>query len=397
MHKISNIHENSSETALSLTKNLNSLKELIPKKTCFLGWEGVIDYLYSIVESRDSINSWTRMESMKTFGDLILKVTGSSAGIECVLKRKTSGGFTSNICKAMNALRVKMVIVSSWGHPIIEETFLPFTNKEGIEILSFCNPGMTIGLEFNDGKIMITDSGNILNIDWNTLIQKISLESLINKIEHSNMLGLGYWASIPKFEDILMHLLNEVFPSINDLTNKLCFIDLADVKKRNKKDLATMLQILKKINEQVPLLLSLNDQEAIDILKILDPNEHFKEIKRNLDVLAEIGGLINKDLNLTYLVVHSPHLATISLNEEHFCISQAFTSNPRFTTSAGDHFNAATAIGLACGLKPPESILLGNAITSIFIRTGRSPNLAEVSKFISFYMNYVEQDNPNFP
>ena len=77
---------------------------------------------------------------MKTFGELALKVAGSSAGMEGMLKKKTSGGFTSNTCKGMNALGVKIFVASAWGHPLLENVFKPLFSKDSIEIfnLFFC-------------------------------------------------------------------------------------------------------------------------------------------------------------------------------------------------------------------------------------------------------------------
>ena len=47
-------------------------------------------------------------------------------------------------------------------------------------------------------------------------------------------------------------------------------MDLADIKKRSKSDIQKMLKILQMIDNEVPVMLSLNDQEAIDISKALD-------------------------------------------------------------------------------------------------------------------------------
>ena len=44
-----------------------------------------------------------------------------------------------------------------------------------------------------------------------------------------------------------------------------------------------------------------------------------------------------------------------------------------------------------------EAILMGNALTAIFVRTGNSPNFNQLSQFISRYMEFIDNDNPNFP
>ena len=385
------------ETLTSFQTKLNDLKKSIPKKTCFLGWDGFIDYLYSMIRSRESFNNWSRIETMDTFGNLIKEVAGSSVGIEMLLKRKTAGGFTSNVCKGLDGLGVRINIVSAWGYPNINEVFTPLSHKDSIEVKSFTDPGVTTGLEFNDGKIMLNYNESILKINWELIGKKVGKEKLLQMINRSDLIGLGYWASILQFEDILNNLLNDIFPSLDNLRNKLLFIDLADTKRRNKKDLVTFLKFLNKIDENVPLVLSLNDQEARDVLIALKENNKLKSNNFNLNDLTNGGLLINEQLDISYLVVHSPHFATITSNDKHFWISEAYTSEPQFTTGAGDHFNAGTVLGLNCNLTPPEAILMGNIITSIFIRTGNSPNFQDLKLFSQNYMEYIKNDISNFP
>ncbi len=397
MYKKLNEFDVTLESYNSIKKKIDHLKEKIPKNRCFLGWDGFIDHLYTIIQSRESLEKWTRMDNMKKFGELISSVAGSSMGIETILKRKAIGGFTSNVCKGMNTLGVKMFLTSAWGYPNLIEIFNEYLkSKDSIEVNSFTNPGITMGLEFNDGKIMLNNIESILKINWNQINERIGIENLLQKFEECNLIGLGYWAVILQFEDILRHIV-DLLPSIPHLKNKMLFLDLADVKRRTKKDLILFLKYLPKIEETIPLLLSLNDQEAKDVLFALQAANLIKIKGKNIEELTYAGIYINDFLNISYLVIHSPHFATITTKNDHFWVTEGFTSSPHYTTSAGDHFNAGTVLGLACNLTPAEAILMGNAVTAIFVRTGNSPNFNAFSQFIQKYMEYIEKDNPNFP
>ncbi len=385
------------ETSESIKQKLDSLRNLITKKKCFLGLDGYVDSLYSIVQSRESSEDWTRMNSMKTFGNLITNVAGSSANIERVLKRKISGGFAPNSCKALNELGVEVFLIASLGYPNINEAFLNFLSKKNIEVFSFANPGETTGLEFDDGKIILTDFENILNINWDLLMERIGFEKIFNIIEKSNVIGFGHWSLIPNLGEIWAHFISDILPSIKNSKEKLFFVDLGDIKKRNKNDILTMLNQLQKIDLFIPVLLSLNDQEAIDVSKALENVKNINPRKKQFKDYVRGGKQINKELNLSFIVIHSPHFSTISTKENHYWITQGFTSKPSFTTGAGEYFHSGTVLGIACDLLPSEAILLGNALTAIFVRTGNSPNFNDLSFFINRYMSHVENDNPNFP
>ena len=385
------------ETFKSIRNKLPSLEKFISKKTAFLGFDGVTDYLYSLAKSRKDRFNWQKMESMEDLAKLIEKIAGSSTNIEMILKRKVSGGFTSNVSKAMSELGAMINLIGAYGFPNIDEIFQNFLKNKKINIKSITNPGLTVGLEFDDGKIMLTDFENLLNINWEFILQRVGREEIINYCNTSDIIGIGYWSPTPNFERVWMGFIDQIFPSTNDLKKKIFLVDLADIKKKSKQDILKMVEVIKKLNDVIPVVLSLNDQEAKDISIAMDGIKNIDIKKNKLDSFVEAGRKINKELNLSFIVIHSPHFATISTPDEHFWVSEGFTSQPCYTTSAGDHFNAGTVIGLSCNLSPAESILLGNAVTAIFVRTGFSPNFDQLSVFLRDYMKYINNDIPTFP
>ncbi|MHA1106203.1 MAG: hypothetical protein ACTSPN_10880 [Promethearchaeota archaeon] len=382
------------ETIETLKKKLNSFESAVINKSCFLGFDGYVDSLYSLVQSRSSAKKWTRMSTMKLFGELLVSVAGSSANIERVLKKRIFGGFAPNTSRALSTLGVKNILVAALGIPKIDDLYI---EQEGVESISISNPGQTLGLEFDDGKVMITDFEPILNIDWITILKHVKREHLIQVLDQSDMMGFGHWALIPNLNAIWHHFLKELFPSISNLKDKLFFVDIADIRKRTKQDILDLISILGKINEKIPVMLSVNDQEAYFLSKFLDNVKTFTPYQENSTDYIDGGKRLNTEMNLSYLVIHSPHFATISTVEDHYWITEGFTSKPKFTVGAGDYFHSGTVLALSCGLTPPEAILMGNALTAIFVRTGKSPNFNQLSQFISRYMEFIDNDNPNFP
>ena len=392
MYKPQNNFDNTLESLENIKKKITELESSLLKKTCFLGFDGYVDSLYSVVQSRENANEWTKMNTLKYFGELLIDVAGSSANVERVLKKRIFGGFAPNTCKAINALGAKIFLIAALGYPKLNEFYIHLPNVESFPI---ANPGETLGLEFDDGKVIITDFEPILNITWKTLIDIVKQDNIIQMVDKSDILGFGHWALVPNLNDIWKHFMVEIFPSISNLKNKLFFVDIADIRKRSANDINDLIKTLQNINDYIPVLLSANDQEALYLSKIL-PNVRNLANSQSLDFI-ESGKLINREANLSYLVIHSPHFATISTEEDHYWITEGFTSKPKFTVGAGDHFHSGTVLGLSCNLTPPEAILLGNALTAIFVRTGNSPNFYQLSQFIGRYMDFIANDNPNFP
>ena len=71
------------------------------------------------------------------------------------------------------------------------------------------------------------------------------------------------------------------------------------------------------------------------------------------------------------------------------------------TNNTVDIFVAAvgtggTLMGLVCGLEPAEALVIGNALTAIFVRTGVSVDAGTIKRFIDEYISYVVQDRTEF-
>jgi len=377
-----------------LSPKLQSFRQKTSKIICFLGFDGYIDSLYSLVKTRSNATNWKRLRSMKEFGNLIIDTAGSSANIERVLKKRIFGGFAPNTSRALNALDIETILIAALGLSEFSQYYKP---SSLVKSISIANPGKTLGLEFDDGKIMITDFEPILNIDWEKITKSISKSKLIEYINKSNILGFGHWALVPHLNDIWNHFLNDLFPSIIEKKRKLFYVDIADINKRSREDILEMIAILQKIDQEIPVMLTVNDREAIRLSHILSNTKPIKDKKQNLKDFFKAGRFINDEINISYFVIHSPHFATMSTYTEHYWVTEGYTSAPKFTVAAGDHFNTGVAISLATGLTPYESILIGNALTAIFVRTGISPNFDQLTQYLERYMEFIMKDNPQFP
>ena len=364
----------------------------------FLGFDGYIDLIYSLVSSRESPHEWTRMRTMKEFGSRVLDTAGSSCNIERVLKKDIAGGFAPNTARALENLGSNVILAAAMGKPI-KPIFTKFSNR--VKLFSIQNNGTTICLEFDDGKVMTTDFGSINTLTWETILKTIPRDELIDLIERSGAIGQGHWSLVPNMNEFWQKMIQEIFPSLSDSKSKYFMVDVADVTKRSDRDILEMLNLLHEIETFMPTVLSMNDRETIEISKVLSRNsEEFggkilQPIQNKTD-FYDIGKRMNKLLDLSYITSHDPHFTTITNRKKHYWVTEGFTARPNFTTAAGDHYNAGVLLGLVCELEPYESLVLGNAVTAIFVRTGVSPSIRHVNTFISNYFHYINEDDNSF-
>ena len=383
----------------SYLKKKDEWMKIAPTKTSFLGFDGYIDLIYSLVSSRESPDKWTRMNTMKEFGSRVLDTAGSSCNIERVLKKDIAGGFAPNMARALENLDSKVILAAAMGKPDIKPLFKKFSER--VTLISIQNHGTTICLEFDDGKVMTTDFGSINSLSWETILETIPRDDFIDLIEQSDAIGQGHWALVPNMNDFWKKMIQEIFPSLSDSKSKHFMVDIADVTKRSDKDIIEMLNLLHGIETFMPTVLSMNDRETIEITKVLSRNsgEYGQKTIRPIqdkEDYYDIGKQMNELLDLSYITSHDPHFTTITTKKNHYWVTEGFTAKPKFTTAAGDHYNAGVLLGLICGLEPYETLVLGNAVTAVFVRTGVSPTISQANAFISNYFHYINTDDNSF-
>ncbi len=379
------------DTLQAVQKKFPANEKNLPKKTVLLGFDGYVDSLYSLVETRASPETFKIMDSMTQFSTRVANTAGSSCNVERVLKKKIGGGFAPNIGRAMVNLGVTINLAASIGYPDVLPLFLeyPPALKQRMHFFPVGNPGETAGLEFKDGKVMLTDFGNINGLTWDLILERLGgRDKFIEILDKADAIGQGHWSLVPKMSDMWERMVADIFPNLKDSKNKRFYVDPADMTKRTQRDIERMAKLFGKVNNYMKATISLNDKEG-------------EQISRNLPGLSPIkaeedlwiaGKNIRATMNINSVVIHSPHFATISTADGHYFVKEGYTSGPKFTTAAGDHFNGGVLFGLIQGYTAAESLVIGNAVTAIFVRTGNSPSIKDTQRFITNYMKYVDAD-----
>nr|MDO8116654.1 hypothetical protein [Candidatus Sigynarchaeota archaeon] len=364
----------------NLSKDFNTLKLVF-------GLDGYVDSLYSLVSKRDSVDAFSIMASMTELARKLDDVAGSSCNVERVLKKHIGGGFGPNIARATGSLGASVDLIGCLGAP--DEIFVSSLPKN-VQCHSLGNPGATCALEFEDGKVMITDFGPVNGVTWDLIKARVGLDAITEMFEQSNAIGQGHWALVPHMNEVWTAWLHDVFPSISN-KKRIFFVDPADMGKRPKAHVKEMVGLLEKIGNINGLkpILSLNDKEVLQII------DCFPEIGSvlNFDDYYTIGTKMMERFNIDAIIIHSPHFATWSSKQRSWHVKEGFTSKPRFTTAAGDHFNGAALVAIASGIfAPEEALVVANANTASFVRTGISPDINALSRFITNYKRYVDED-----
>ena len=363
-----------------LKKNIKDLLLHLEKVTSIdakvvMGLDGFVDQILHVVEKRTDANSYTRMNTLKAFGEMICNAAGLSANVEFIPIQNKLGGNGPIMSNALSTYGLPITYIGALGTPSIHSVFEPMSKK--CNIISISNPGLTDAVEFLDGKLMIGKRECLKDITWDNIKNTVGIENLTSLFEEATLVGLENWTMIPYMTDVWRGLINEVLPNLTSKDNKFVFFDLADPENRVSEDILEALSTLKEFSSKFRVILGLNQKEAYEIgdtLKITENNSSLP--------LEELTIKIAEKLNIYCLVVHPVKEAVAVCNNKFYHTFGPYEANPKLTTGAGDNFNAGFCFGQILGLSPDLSLVMGTATSGFYVRNAHSPSLLELKNFL---------------
>lgn len=334
-----------------------------------LGFDGIIDDVWKVVKRRSGRQTVEYFSTMEEFGEAILDRKGTGLSHELVRKRRNAGGFTANTGRAIGRLGFKPSLIGAYGVGSIEPEFQELQPE--CLLVSFGTPVISNILEFQDGKIMLPHLHDSLNLTWDVLAENVGLLGLREAFGHAVVASIGYWSNTPHFDELLVRLSEEVFCTAPP---HFLFFDFGNVTKKTTDELLSTLNLLRTLDERIPVILSLNDAEARNLFACYGRDFTLNDLGF---VAANALGL-QDEIGITELVIHTTRYAVSARASSAVILEQDFCKRPVRTTGAGDTFNGGYIVALAQEMDQTERLAVANACTSFFVRNGYPPSVDEL-------------------
>jgi len=364
--------------------SLQNLIEQLEKNKNFtlnmaIGLDGFVDEIIHMVDKRQDFDSFTRIRTIKAFGERIARAAGLSSNIEMVTTQTKLGGNGPILSNALIEYGTTLTYIGALGVPDIHPVFKPLAERARI-VYSLSNPGHTDAAEFEDGKIMLGKHYTLKDITWDAFKLKLGgAEGIAKMINNIDLFGMENWTMIPHMSAIWEGLINEVFPLLKTKNPKpLAFFDLADPEKRTKEDIFHAMKLIGTFENCFRTILGLNEKEVYEIANVFN----IKYNNADADMLKKNTLAVAEKLNIYCLVVHPVKNALCVIDGQYYEADGPYCKNPVLTTGAGDNFNAGFCLAQALGFDPYASLLLGVATSGFYVRNANSPTFSEIIRFI---------------
>ena len=334
-----------------------------------VGFDAVVDHLVQLVKHRDEKGVETLFSTVEEFGAYLC----SKKGMSCCLELKTiTSKIGGNMAILAQALAKQGANVSCIGTLGEENSFLHQTLAEDCEVYSIAPSGSCTALEFQDGKVMLADI-KAMQICWQDVLNHLGAERLADLLRRSEILCLVNWSELIHASEVWRELLQ--FAIARQIAgDKTVFFDLADCSLRSVADIRECVSIMADYSRHFKTVLGLNRNEA----QILS-----KTYGIETEAITEMGPALQQVIQVGALIIHSKHGAHVFDADGNVYEGMSFVcENPLTLTGCGDNFNAGYCLGILLGLESEGCLLLANAASGYYVRTGQSASFDCLKTFI---------------
>jgi len=341
-----------------------------------IGFDGFVDEILHAVATRRDKDHFERIATIPEFAARVAAAAGKSANIELVPNQVKPGGNGPLMSMAVSGMGARVTCVGLLGHPQTLPVFAPLAERAAL--ISVGNPGRTDALEFNDGKIMLGKLNTIADVNWARLEQVVGaaeLRALLFDPARVDLVACTNWTMLTEMDGILEQVI-ALAPQDSPVR---FFFDLADPEKRDRADIARVLDQIIRLNKSARCILGLNLREAEQVIEVLKLGALPVETAASVE---EASARIANAMGLHGVVVHAVKCAGAQVDGHTAGIDGPYCAKPRLSTGAGDHFNGGFASGLMSGLDVRGALYSGVGTSGWYVRNARSPRREDVIGFL---------------
>jgi hypothetical protein len=360
--------------ATRLLSQANTVNQL----SAFVGLDGFVDEILHVVDKRESADKYLRLPTIAQLATRIAAAAGKSANVELVSQLTKLGGNGPIMANALASFGIKVTYLGNLGYPNLHPVFTEFSKHA--EVHSIAEPGYTDALEFEDGKIMLGKHQSLKEVNWDNIVSRFGREAFAQHFCAADLVGFVNWTMLASMSDIWSEVLKQICPDIRG-RRRLLFFDLADPEKRTRADIFRALQLIGEFQKYFDVVLGLNEKESWEVAEVLS----LSFADQSHDSLLKLSQAIRNKIKVETVLVHPTSLALATGPDGSFLIEGPFTSKPKITTGAGDHFNSGFCLGKLLGFSTELCLLTGVTTSGHYVRTAGSPG---VSDLVSMLQNW---------
>lgn len=367
------------ETERHLLRCREEIPEEFGDSRIALGMDAFVDRMREFVEERNGSRDY---ESMRKFGDLKellieFEASDSVPVIEWVPTETIPGGHTVHLGQVFDDFGYDLTVFGTFGEPthsVFEDVFSTH------DVLSAGEPTFADYILFEDGKLILREP-NFDQVDWDTVVEEIGIETLAESVDGTTVLGFGSWSNIPSLPSVWDGFRDEIWPLLETPPNSVV-ISPADIQQMSPDLVKDGLQSLRALDDVVPVTVTTNRTQAKRLLTVLDEEGTDSS-------LSNTAMTLRNEIGVSKFVVHTLLEAALA-RESGIVTARAPRPDPEQVTNSDAHFDTGLTLGHAEGLSDGTSLILANTVAGCFMREGVPPTEESIRHLLDRYDTLFE-------
>lgn len=359
-------------------ENLEAVSRVLEEQNikgvnAFLGFDACVDKIVRVVKNINPDDKTAFYENSRQFGEFLINHAGKSCGIELQTLKTKIGGNMVISGNALGNLGIKSDCVGTFGYPEILPVFQSMSSN--CKLFTVGETITTNAIEFNDSKIMMFDPGYYNVMNWEKIKEVLGINLIRQLFLGKQLVMLLNWSEIENSNDIWRGILKEVLSqSTPPVERAILLADFSDCSRKPSSEIQQALELLSGFRNHFKTILSLNLNEAEIVSKGFGIRGFVPDEKhiRMLYKLCKTDEIV---------VHHSKESSAFNGMEFKKC-DTFFFDNPAILTGAGDNFNAGYCFSKFYKFSLLQSLLVANAVSGIYVKTGQSPSFNDLLSFL---------------
>lgn len=341
------------------------------KKRIFVGFDGFEDKIQKVVKSGEDDNV-QYFKTISEFSEATAKAAGKSSQFQLSTRVQKLGGNAPIMAHSLGSLGIRNTCMAAMGHPDLRPIFKNL--HENVNVISVCDPGETNALEFNDGKLILSEMSSFKDFNWDALSRTPGKDTISREIEASDMVALVDWSNLALCTSIWKGILEDILPGLKG--EKKYFFDIADPGRKSAEEVKEVLEVISGFSKYGDVILGINENEANKLHQLVTGNESGKSD------LEETGRQLFDEMEITGLLIHPVDRAMMITSGNVYTEKGKVVEEPQISTGGGDNFNAGFCLAWLLDFAEEECLVTGMATSGSYVSEGESQDINGIIQFL---------------
>jgi len=290
------------------------------------------------------------------------------------------GGNAPIFANALAGLGISNTCLGTFGIPDIHPVFQKM--NDACDIISLGKAAETNALEFDDGKLILSELSEFADLDWARVKTRLDFNHLARQASKAALIGLVDWCNLPHASDIWQGFFDDLIKPHVDQQPRF-FFDLADPSKKTAEQVNQVLSIINQFSVYGKVTLGLNENESLQLARFLGLEVNISDENEKL---VKLGRLLFDFMTIDQLVIHPLDGCFLFNNTDYHYLNGRVVQNPKVSTGGGDNFNAGFCFGILNGFDTLQTMVLAMAGSGSYVQNGESPEAEDLRVYLDQWL-----------